>query len=209
VFIFSILASSYFAMENQNDVPTAADGEKVDLNILRLNPDQLEFLEIIRDSAVMRSNESFVLRKPADIVTGENLTACNEQAPTASRVQTLNPALQQPVAYRRRKKNTFKSSGNIVLLEAIAKSLRSAAIRRSLNFVLSVPTFTRATRFVVTAEQTKIIAATILSPVPEPTTMICPRPVDINVVDENLSAVQIDESEDRKPKANKRRRRTL
>jgi len=99
------------------------------------------------------------------------------------------------VTYRRGK-NTFNAAGNIVLLEALARSLRSAAIRRSLNVLLSVSTFPRATRFVSKVGQTKIVAAKIQSPVPEPMTMICPRPVDINVVDENVSTGQIDESED-------------
>jgi len=95
----------------------------------------------------------------------------------AAQVQTLNPALQS-VTYRRGK-NTFKLKGNIFPLEALARSLRSVAIRRSLNFVLSVPTFPRATSFVLKVGQTKIFAATILSPVQERMPMICPRPVDI------------------------------
>jgi len=140
-------------MESQRkDVTTAADGEKVDLNLLRPSPEQLVLLEIVRDSAVMKRNEYFVPIKPADIVVEERLTDCNEQVPTATQVQTLKPALQT-VTYRRGK-NSFKSAGNIVLLKALGRSLRSTAIRRSLNFVLSVPTFPRATRFVLKVGQT-------------------------------------------------------
>ncbi|CAI6347960.1 unnamed protein product [Macrosiphum euphorbiae] len=76
-------------MESQRkDVTTAADGEKVDLNLLRPSPEQLVLLEIVRDSAVMRRNEYFVSIKPADIVVEEHLTDCNEQVPTATQVQT-------------------------------------------------------------------------------------------------------------------------
>ena len=165
-------------MESQ--VTTAADGEKNNLNLLRLSPEHLTFLEILRDSAAIIPR-NFVPRKPEYLVEEQSTDCCSEQVAKAKHVQTLSPVLP----YRRRK-TTCMSAGNIALL---ARLLRSAAIRRSLNFVLSVPTFPRPPRFILKVEQTKIVAATLqLSPVPEPTTIICPPPVDINVVDEDVSA---------------------
>jgi len=60
------------------------------MTLLQLNPDKLEFLEIVGHSA-MSGNEYFVPRIP-DIITEENVTdcLCSENVPT---VRTLNTSM--------------------------------------------------------------------------------------------------------------------
>lgn len=64
--------------------------------------------------------------------------------------------------------------GRIVLLDALTEALRTAAVRRSLNFMLSA-TFSRPMSIVIT---TSNIVALEMSPVP---LMILPLPIEVDV----------------------------
>jgi len=73
--------------------------------------------------------------------------------------------------------------GRIVLFDVLTETLRMAAVRRSLNFVLSV-TYPRPMRLVITTIET---VALKISPIP---VMILPRPIEVVNVEE-LSAEPI------------------
>jgi len=71
-------------MESQVTTPA-----EIDLSVLRLKPEHLTFLEILRDSASV-SRRNFVPRKPADIIEERLTDCCSEQVAKAKQVQTLS-----------------------------------------------------------------------------------------------------------------------
>jgi len=106
----------------------------------------------------------------------------------ATQFQMLNPVRQLDTYYRRRM-NMVKSAGKIVLLDALAISLREVAIPRSSRVVPSVGAFW--TRFIITADQTKIIDLTMMIPVLEPLMMICPQAASLSAAKPTFSGSSI------------------
>lgn len=199
-----------------------ANVEEIDMTF-QLSPDQLEYLEIVRDSvkSAKRGNMYFVPRKLAGIIKENVADICGQNAPTngtlnqsmATEVQILKPKINVVrLPYARRRKNVVKC-GRIFLLDALAESLRKAAIQRSLNFVLSV-TLPRQMSLLITNKHTKIVLSK-MSPVQLPV-IISPRQIESNPIEEipegpivMISADNNDERLKEGASAKRKRRRIL